>query len=124
MSDKPPKRPTKRSECINGPRPCPWVSCRYHLLLDVTSRGRIIFNRDTIEECEHTCALDVAAEFPQGMTLEDVGTFFDISRERVRQIEDEAMDQLYMTLHEDLSDAESEAGESASMDDLLAYLIG
>jgi hypothetical protein len=30
-----PRRPRNRSECKDGPRPCPWVSCRYHLALDV-----------------------------------------------------------------------------------------
>lgn len=28
-------RPRTRGECIDGPRPCPWVSCSKHLLLDV-----------------------------------------------------------------------------------------
>ncbi len=28
-------RPRTRAECIDGPRPCPWVSCRHHLALDV-----------------------------------------------------------------------------------------
>lgn len=29
------RRPRDRGECRGGERPCPWVSCRYHLLLDV-----------------------------------------------------------------------------------------
>lgn len=34
-------RPTVRSECENGPRPCPWVGCKYHLYLDVQKNGNI-----------------------------------------------------------------------------------
>ena len=30
-------RPLTRAECKDGPRPCPWVSCRHHLLLEVAS---------------------------------------------------------------------------------------
>lgn len=30
-----PKRPKTRSECQRGPRPCPWVSCRYSTFFDI-----------------------------------------------------------------------------------------
>src|SRR4051812_43658731 len=29
------ERPLRRADCANGPRPCPLVSCRHHLYLDV-----------------------------------------------------------------------------------------
>jgi hypothetical protein len=29
-------RPTTRSECLEEARPCPWVGCRHHLLLELT----------------------------------------------------------------------------------------
>jgi hypothetical protein len=32
-------RPQSRGECKGGPRPCPWVGCRYHLLLDVGEKA-------------------------------------------------------------------------------------
>lgn len=28
-------RPRTRAECVDGPRPCPWVGCSQHLLLEV-----------------------------------------------------------------------------------------
>ena len=34
-------RPTRRSECIGRPRPCPWVGCRYNLALDISAAGTI-----------------------------------------------------------------------------------
>src|SRR3954470_6894429 len=39
------ERPTTRAECVNGLRPCPYVSCQHHLFLDVSSRtGAIKLN--------------------------------------------------------------------------------
>jgi hypothetical protein len=38
-------RPTTRAECINGPRPCPYVGCAFHLFLNVNSEtGEITLN--------------------------------------------------------------------------------
>ncbi|MFO0610206.1 MAG: hypothetical protein U0324_44005 [Polyangiales bacterium] len=60
-------RPVTREECreggINGERPCPWVSCKHHLYLDVNERtGAVTLNRPGVEvwDLEETCALDVA----------------------------------------------------------------
>jgi len=39
-----PKRPKTRAQCENGPRPCPWYGCKYHLGLDVEATGTIRFN--------------------------------------------------------------------------------
>ncbi|MDY0061027.1 MAG: sigma factor-like helix-turn-helix DNA-binding protein [Myxococcota bacterium] len=82
-------RPRTRRDCRNGIRPCPFVSCKYHLYLDVNPRnGHIKFNFPDQEvwEIEETCALDVA-EREQGITLEEVGRFMNLTRERVRQVE-------------------------------------
>ena len=32
-------KPQTRAECVDGPRPCPYVSCKHHLYLDVRRRG-------------------------------------------------------------------------------------
>lgn len=84
------QRPRIRGECCDGPRPCPWVACRYNLAFEVTENGSIAWNGwtrdvDQIEGAGQTCALDVAEEGPQ--TLEDVGRMLHLTRERVRQIE-------------------------------------
>ncbi len=87
-------RPTNRSECIDGPRPCPYVGCKYHLFLDVSWSGSIIVNWPAaVDDADgpdlsmlgETCALDVADR--GGLTLEDVGACMNLTRERVRQIE-------------------------------------
>jgi hypothetical protein len=82
-------RPRTRSECRSGTRPCPFVSCKFHLFLDVNPKnGHIKFNFPDVEvwDLEETCALDVA-EREQGITLEEVGKFMNLTRERVRQVE-------------------------------------
>jgi hypothetical protein len=81
-------RPTVRGDCMNGEGPCPWVSCRWHLYLDVDpSSGSIKLNFPDIEphEMTETCALDVA---DRGGTDRDLlGLLINLSRERIRQVE-------------------------------------
>ena len=83
-----PLRPKTRAECVGGPRPCPFVSCKYHLYLDVQARtGAIKLNFPDleVEEMRESCSLDVADR--GGATLEEVGAIMNLTRERVRQLE-------------------------------------
>ena len=89
------RRPVTRAECGDVPRPCPFVSCKHHLYLDVSLRtGSIKLNFPDLEVWEMTtsCALDVADE--GGATLENVGTIMNVTRERVRQLELAALGRL------------------------------
>ncbi len=91
------------------------MSCKHHLLLDVTEAGNVKLNltgpggygRNTmprfggaiedladqavarLEEMRETCVLDVAAG--GGKTLEEIGEVMGVHRERVRQIESAAL---------------------------------
>jgi hypothetical protein len=88
-------KPRKRDECVGGERPCPYVSCKYHLYLDVSPRtGAIKLNFPDLEvwEMQETCALDVADR--GGTTLEDVGAIMNLTRERIRQVEVRALAKL------------------------------
>jgi hypothetical protein len=81
-------KPTRREDCAQGQRPCPFVSCKHHLYLDVSARtGAIKLNFPDLEVWEMTesCAVDVADR--GGTTLEDVGTIMNLTRERIRQVE-------------------------------------
>jgi hypothetical protein len=81
-------RPKHRGHCVTGPRPCPWVSCKFHLYLDVNPEtGSIKLNFPDLEvwEMPQTCALDVADR--GGITLEEVGEILNLTRERIRQVE-------------------------------------
>jgi hypothetical protein len=84
------ERPRTRGECIDGARPCPWVSCRHHLALYIDSHGRVrlTFPEGEPDETRATCALDAADEGAH--TLDEVAVLLNCSRERVRQIEIEA----------------------------------
>jgi len=88
-------RPNRRSECIEGPRPCPWVACKYHLYLDINPRtGSIKLNFPDIEpwEMEQSCVLDIADRGQ--VTLEDVGRIMNLTRERIRQLEAAASEKI------------------------------
>lgn len=90
-------RPKTRADCCNGPRPCPWVGCKFNLYLDVDRRsGSIKFNHPTLdpEEMapEGSCALDLADNGPN--ILQHVGHLMNVTRERVRQVEASALQKL------------------------------
>jgi hypothetical protein len=88
-------RPRTRGDCVGGPRPCPFVSCKYNLAIDVNPRsGAIKFNFPSVAEgmldvdwdrMPCSCALDIADQ--GGTTLERVGEIMNLTRERVRQTE-------------------------------------
>jgi len=85
-------RPKTRGECRDADRPCPWVSCRHHLYLEITHTGRISLNFPKLEpdELVETCSLDVA-ERSSPLTLGAVGNLLNITRERARQLETRAL---------------------------------
>jgi len=87
-------RPRTRAECWNVPRPCPFVSCKYHLYLDINKCGSFTLTFPGKEpwEVNPSCALDVAEE--GGHTLEEVGNILGVTRERIRQIEKEGKEKL------------------------------
>jgi hypothetical protein len=91
------ERPRRRADCAGGERPCPWVSCRFHLYIDVNQKnGSVKLNFPDVEvwELPASCVLDVAetggepgSGVGEGRTLEEVGALMNMTRERVRQIE-------------------------------------
>ncbi len=91
------QRPATRGDCesvgLGEPwQPCPFVSCKHNLYLDVDpSTGSIKRNFPDLEvwEMRETCALHVAAR--GGATLEEVGEIMNLTRERVRQLELQAL---------------------------------
>ncbi len=95
-------RPGSRSECRGNERPCPFVSCKHHLYLDVNPEtGSIKLNFPDLEvwEMKETCALDVAER--NGITLEEVGEIMNLTRERIRQVEVRGLLKLKMTAAND-----------------------
>lgn len=87
------ERPRVRADCEGQPRPCPWVSCRYNLYLDVADNGTTIkYNFPDLlpEDMPPTgsCVLDIADRVAEGETicLADIGKVMNLSIERVRQL--------------------------------------
>lgn len=92
-------KPKTRGDCKSIDRPCPYVSCKYHLYLDVNPKtGSITFNFPDLEvwDLEETCALDVADR--DGCLLSEVGKYINLTRERIRQYEVEALGPLKCAL--------------------------
>ena len=88
-------RPRTTAECPPGDY-CPFVSCQFHLYLDVNQEtGTLILNHPhmNVWDLEECCVLKALAkkdlEHEDGYTLEEVGRFMGLTRERVRQIEQE-----------------------------------
>lgn len=89
----------------NCERPCPWVSCRHHLYLEVnedTGAIRLNFKNLQVWEMTHTCSLDVADE--GSYTLREVGNMLDLTRERIRQLETNGMHDLTIGVKRFLGD--------------------
>lgn len=81
------QRPRTRGECIDGPRPCPWASCRHHLAVDVRASGSLkrAYPSTSVEDLLDTCSLDIADR--GGVSLERIAHALGLTRERVRQLE-------------------------------------
>jgi hypothetical protein len=95
--------PETRGECRGGARPCPMVSCRHHLLLDVASDGRLYrtmpFDERSPESIlealvamPETCALDVADR--GGVSDIKAAEVLNLDRSWLIDIEDAALRKL------------------------------
>lgn len=92
------RKPQSRTECSTGIRPCPFVSCKHHLYLDVnpeTGSIKLNFPHLDVWEMGETCSLDVAER--GGITLEEVGEIMNLTRERIRQVEVRGLVKLKLT---------------------------
>lgn len=85
-------RPRTRGDCVGHELQCPFVSCKYHLYLDVSpATGSVKLNFPDLEpdQLEHSCVLAIADR--GGAMLEDVGEVMNVTREMIRQIEAKAV---------------------------------
>lgn len=105
--------PTTRGDCAKVARPCPHVSCKFNLYLDVNPKtGAVKFNFPDIEpeEMTHSCVLDVTDTGYQ--TLEQVAIIMNMTRERIRQVEVTAMAKVGPGLRQHVEDGESPVVET------------
>ncbi len=117
------EKPIHRGDCLDGQRPCPYVSCKYNLYLDINSdTGSIKFNFPDLDvhELSETCALDIADR--GGETLEMVGDAINLTRERIRQIVIACLKKMRIKL--DLSDCDcDEICRGKTTDGIIDYIL-
>lgn len=84
-------RPKTRGDCKDGPRPCPWVGCRYHMYLEVTEDGGLRFSTWLQpEEMTESCVLDIADRGE--LEAVSVARVLGSCRQRIEQIEKKAVE--------------------------------
>lgn len=90
------ERPKTRGDCVDGPRPCPFVGCRHHLALSVNPKTGSIHHAwdvDALDRMPATCSLDVADD---GVERDQpvVARYLNVSHDRVRRVEERALSKL------------------------------
>ena len=85
--------PVNRSQCIGGPRPCPWIRCRHHMIWSIPAQRLVKMTDAEIvdaicSDLPETCVLDVIDNYQhEPMSLRQIARVMLISPECVRKIE-------------------------------------
>jgi hypothetical protein len=93
------RRPRTLAECPPPSEPCPFVSCRFHMALEIEHRPnrqpavKLMFPHLGLAEMRETCSLRVANRGDR-LTDERVGELLGLTAERVRQTEHTALAKL------------------------------
>ena len=112
-------RPKTRQDCLpggsNAQRPCPWVSCEHHPLVDINIKSGSIESpypelfsiEDGIpvidwEKAQFSCVLDFVDQHAHGVALEEVAASLQMTRENVRWIENAGLRQLRLFFIDDV----------------------
>lgn len=100
-------RPKTRAECLNMPRPCPYVSCKHHLAIERLENGIIhVWPNlepeqwpascvlDVVDRCEDIERQDPTVALNYGLTLDEIAPYMNLTHEAVRQIEQKAIEKI------------------------------
>src|SRR5690606_20279208 len=91
-------RPRTRGECPTE-RPCPFVSCRHHLYLEVLRSGALRLSQLEVWEMRETCSLDVAER--GGITHGEVAQLLDLDSDHIQGSQRQALAKLLAALEGD-----------------------
>lgn len=80
------KRPVTRADCVGQFRPCPYSTCRHHLIHAYNKNDIKNITEDDILSLPETCVLDVVDDNQFGLTLLEIGNLLGVTRERARQL--------------------------------------
>ena len=83
--------------CRQLPGPCPYAICRFNLTAETRDSRGAKPAHASAPILREACALEAAEQ--GGMTLEEIATRFALTRERVRQIEAQALSRLRHPSH-------------------------
>jgi len=94
-------RPTNRDQCRGGPRPCPFVGCRYHLYLtqqEWRGKNTVLVNFPGKEpwEIPETCSLDVAERGE--VDTREIGKLMNLSKTMILNLIERALLRMYIKL--------------------------
>lgn len=76
-----------KGRCLKCSEPCKDLKCRHHLYADLK-----LWQIAAAAPCSVTCTIKLGTL--GGMTLDDVGLYLGMTRERIRQIESKALTKL------------------------------
>lgn len=95
----------KRSECRDGPRPCPHVRCRYHLAVEALPTGTLRIYAEDPADLVESCSLDVAER--GGASQRQLAIILGVTTQRANQMEFDALLHLkQIFLRQGLSEAD------------------
>jgi hypothetical protein len=85
--------PKHYADCMGKPEPCRHVFCEHHMVWCFIwgKKPTIRALLDKAESLKYTCVLKAVEKKQGGLTLQEVGDILGITRERIRQIEEEAL---------------------------------
>lgn len=93
-------KPKTRGDCVDGYRPCPWVSCKYNLYVDVDYSGRLRLPFKDLEpdeiETSTLCTLDYANS---GLSVSEISEVTGFHRNQIVPTEDRALRKLQRGRH-------------------------
>jgi len=104
------RRPRTLAQCPPDEEPCPFVSCRHHLALEVMPRTgklpavRLTFPDKDLSEMDETCSHRVArrtAAKREELSIEETARMLNITGERCRQLEKVALAKVRAALDDD-----------------------